>query len=215
MIISRLQVGPIHTNCYVVKSDTSDVGFVVDPGSSADKILAEVDRLGVKVKYVVLTHGHFDHTFAAKEVAEHTGAAIVLHRDDDKLMRDGGGIGRHVFPSAIKGIVSKVYMEPDILVKDGDLLQAGDMTLRFIHTPGHTHGSMIVLCEDVAFTGDTVLEGVIGRTDFHESDPFAMDDSLKKVVALEGDYRLCPGHGEFSTLAYEKENNPYLKDIRI
>ena len=90
----------------------------------------------------------------------------------------------------------------------------GGMTLRFLHTPGHTAGSMIVLCEDVAFTGDTVLEHVVGRTDFHESNPFAMEESLRKVVRLQGDYRLCPGHGDFSTLDYEKRNNPYLKDIR-
>ena len=215
MILSRLKVGPIQTNCYVVKSDTSDVGFVVDPGASADKILEEVDKLGVRVKYVVLTHGHFDHTFAAKEVAEHTGAALVLHADDGKLMEDGGGIGRHVYPSRIREIMARVYLPPDIVVHEGDELEAGDMTLRFLHTPGHTMGSMIVLCEDVAFTGDTVLEHVVGRTDFHESNPFAMEESLRKVARLEGDYRLCPGHGDFSTLEYEKRNNPYLKDIRI
>ena len=164
---------------------------------------------------MVLTHGHFDHTFAAKEVAEHTGAALVLHADDRKLMEDGGGIGRHVYPSRIREIMARVYLPPDIVVHEGDELEAGDMTLRFLHTPGHTMGSMIVLCEDVAFTGDTVLEHVVGRTDFHESNPFAMEESLRKVARLEGDYRLCPGHGDFSTLEYEKRNNPYLKDIRI
>ena len=105
MILSRLKVGPIQTNCYVVKSDTSDVGFVVDPGASADKILEEVDKLGVRVKYVVLTHGHFDHTFAAKEVAEHTGAALVLHADDRKLMEDGGGSGRS-WPECTSRLIS-------------------------------------------------------------------------------------------------------------
>lgn len=171
-------------------------------------------KLGVRVKYVVLTHGHFDHTFAAKEVVEHTGAALVLHADDRKLMEDGGGIGRHVYPSRIRDIMAKVYIPPDIVVHEGDELEVGGMTLRFLHTPGHTAGSMIVLCEDVAFTGDTVLEHVVGRTDFHESNPFAMEESLRKVVRLQGDYRLCPGHGDFSTLDYEKRNNPYLKDIR-
>ncbi len=125
MILSRLKVGPIQTNCYVVKSDTSDAGFIVDPGASADKILEEADKLGVRVKYVVLTHGHFDHTFAAKEVVEHTGAALVLHADDRKLMEDGGGIGRHVYPSRIRDIMAKVYIPPDIVVHEGDELEVG------------------------------------------------------------------------------------------
>lgn len=214
MILSRIVVGPIGTNCYIVKDEVTGIGFVVDPGADEGKILSEIDRLGAAIQYVILTHGHFDHSFAAKAVCDATGAKLVMHKDDARLLADGAGIVRHVYASKIKEIMDKVYKCADIYVGDNDTLEAGSLTLKFSHVPGHTAGGLLILCDDAVFTGDTLMKGTIGRTDFDESLSFEMDDSIKnKVLPLSDTLRVYPGHGALSTMENEKRTNPFLKNI--
>ncbi len=213
MIISRLIVGPLGTNCYIVKDETTSKGFIVDPGSGCDKIIKEVEALGVQPEYVVLTHGHFDHCLCSKDICEKFGAKLVMNKVDYELYKNGAGLVRHFFSDRVKKMIEQYYVEPSVFVTEGDALNVGNMTLTFMNMPGHTAGSMFIFCGDVAFTGDTLLLGTVGRTDFEESRPFEMDDTLRRIKHLTGDYKVYPGHGELTTLQREQSTNSFIYGI--
>ncbi len=210
MIVSRIVVGPLGTNCYIVKNEQTGKGFVVDPGSGADKILAEIESLGVEIEYIFLTHAHFDHLLCVKEISDATGAKLIFNKADSELFAQGAGLVRHFFPDRVKSMLEHYYMATYRLVTEGDSISAGGMEVTFMNTPGHTGGSMFIFCGDIAFTGDTLLLGTVGRTDFEESSPFDMDDTIQKIKKLTGEYRVYPGHGELTTLAHEQATNYFL-----
>ncbi len=211
MILSRLPVGPLETNCYVIKDEASGSGVVIDPGFHAEQILDVIDKLGVDVKYILFTHGHYDHTFAAKAIAEQTGAKIVMHAADASLFEQGGGITRYVFPPKSEQMIKEAYIRPDRLVFDKDTLDVGHLHFEFLSSPGHTHGSMLILCGDAVFTGDTLMRGTIGRTDFPESQPEKMENTLEHIVkTLDDSLTVYPGHGPVSDMAREKKFNPFF-----
>lgn len=214
MIVSRLVVGPLGTNCYVVKDETTSKGFIIDPGSGCDRIIDEVEKLGVNVEYVLLTHGHFDHCLCSRDICKKFGAKLVFNKADYSLYQNGAGLARHFFKDRVDKLLEQYYIEPAMFVSEGDTLQVGNMILTFMNTPGHTMGSMFIFCEDVAFTGDTLLLGTVGRTDFEESSPFAMDETLVKIKHLQGDYKVYPGHGELTTLPKEQSTNSFLYGIK-
>lgn len=214
MIVSRLVVGFLATNCYIVKDETTGKGFIVDPGDSCDKIFSEAEKLGVNVEYVLLTHGHFDHCLSVKEVCDNYGCKLVMNKSDLELYRSGAGLVRHLSPDMVQKFIARYYVEPSLLVTEGDTLQVGNMILTFMNTPGHTHGSMFIFCEDVIFTGDTLLLGTVGRTDFEEGSPFEMDNTLVRIKHLTGDYKVYPGHGELTNLQREQSTNSFIYGIR-
>ena len=210
MKISCLPLGPLETNCYIIKDETSGFGVVIDPGFHADRILSEIEAMDVDVKYILFTHGHYDHTFAGRAVAEQTGAQVVMNGADASLFEQGGGITRYVFPPKSEQMIREAYIRPHRLVFDGETLDVGSLHFTFCSVPGHTGGSMLILCDDVVFTGDTLMRGTIGRTDFPESQPEKMAHTLDIVKALPDHLVVYPGHGPATDMVREKTFNPFF-----
>jgi hydroxyacylglutathione hydrolase len=197
MRITRLIVGLISTNCYVVR--TGDEVMVVDPGGDADRIIGELD--GAVPRYIINTHGHPDHVGANKALTKATGAPVLMHGDDVKILGGTGVLG---------GIFNKPP-KPDRLLEDGDELELGDLTFKVFHTPGHTPGGISLYTPGVVFVGDTLFAGSVGRTDLGGGDYKTLIESIKtKLLTLPPDTKVLPGHGPESTIALERATNPFL-----
>ena len=203
MKIKRIDPGFGCSNTYIVWDEKSGDGVMVDPGGFAEKLIAEA--VGVNIKYIVLTHSHFDHIGALEKVAQITGAPVVIYKDEALALTDP-----KYNLSRLAGVPEN-KKEADITVSDGETLCVGDIQLKFIHTPGHTKGCMCMFVgEKDLITGDTLFNGSIGRTDFEGGDFAQMKESLAKLCRLDDDVKIYPGHGEESTIGFEKMTNPYL-----
>ncbi|HIT56789.1 MAG TPA: MBL fold metallo-hydrolase [Candidatus Galloscillospira stercoripullorum] len=197
MIVKQMPVGSLGTNCYLLSDEVSGLGAVIDPGGSAKTILAAVAEARVTVTMLLLTHGHFDHTGAVKELREaFPGVKVYLHPADKALLGDA------IMPAIGE---TEDYGE-------GDVLTLGSLSIRVLHTPGHTPGGVCLAVENVLFTGDTLFEGSMGRTDFPGGDERAMFSSLRRLGKLEGDYQVCPGHMGTTTLSAERAYNYYMRE---
>ena len=206
MIIKKLEVGPFASNCYIVGDEESKQGIVIDPGDEAGRILNAVKDSGLDIKTIVLTHGHVDHTAAVREVAAATGARIVIHEEDVKTYGNK-------FVSIFLGIQHKSPPPPDSLLKDWDTVSAGKLNFSVIHTPGHSRGSICLLGEGVLFSGDTLFKCSIGRSDVPASggDQEQLLESItKRLMVLEDDIKVYPGHGPETTIGAERRGNPFL-----
>ncbi len=205
MIIEKLAVGPILTNCYVVGDERTRKGAVIDPGGDAEEILAEVEAQGLEVVYVIDTHAHFDHILANGAVLAATGAKLVLHAAEAPLLAQGGA-------AAIFGIPNPASPAADVYVQEGDTLQLGDITLQVLHTPGHTPGHIALYDSQahVLFSGDLLFYQGIGRTDLPGGDYDAIVRSLARVLTLPEETLVYPGHGPETTIADEKTGNPFI-----
>ena len=203
MEVKVLQVGPIGTNCYILEDEKARAAAIIDPGDEAGRILQVIEDDGVDVKYILLTHGHYDHTTAVPQLHKALPQAeIYIHR------ADANGAGSQLFPLAgqIPGL--KFYDE-------GDTLALGDMTIQVLHTPGHSKGSVTLKVGDVLFCGDTLFAGSCGRTDLAGGSYAEIMASLKKLGQLSGDYHVCPGHDVTSTLERERRSNPFLREAMM
>ena len=206
MALYVLPYGIFESNTYIISDDSSKACVVIDCGVEPEKILDMVGRNGLSVKYIILTHGHFDHIYHVKNLKEKTGAQVCIHEAELNLYQNPMLNGSRMF-GAGRDVET---VAPDILLKDGQKLQAGDMTLEIIHTPGHSPGSICILCDGMLFSGDTLFQLSIGRTDFPGGNPEAMEASLhNKLFTLDENIVVYPGHGPKTTIGYEKENNPY------
>ncbi len=200
MKIKVLPVGELGTNCYILEDEASKLAAVIDPGDEAGRILAQVKEDGVQVKYILLTHGHYDHTTAVPELHEALPQAeIYIHQADSH------GAGGRLFPLASQ-------VDDLLLYDEGDTLKLGDLTIQVMNTPGHSLGSVVLKVEDVLFTGDTLFAGSCGRTDLRGGDYGQMLASLKRLALLEGDFHVLPGHDVASTLERERQTNYYMKE---
>ena len=208
MKLYHLQVGMIGTNCYLVQDAQSGQGAVIDPGDEAERILQGIAQHGVEVTSILLTHGHFDHILAVHDVAEKTGAQVVIHQADAYRLKAEELL-------TYKPYLRDAYQErlADRQVQDGDTVAIGSLTARYLHTPGHTEGSCLIQIEDNLFTGDTLFRREIGRCDLPGGDYNTMLRSMKKIAQMPGDYQVYPGHEGFSTLAEEKQHNRYLQMV--
>lgn len=204
MKVLQLCVGMVATNCYIVFDEVSREAAVIDPGDSAPSILHAVDEEKLTVRYVLLTHAHFDHILAAHEVLEKTGAKYVVPEADTWLLKREN-MGQ--FRAIARGYVEDT---PDILATEGTQLTFGGLTATYMNTPGHTPGSSVIQIEDCLFTGDTLFRHECGRCDLEGGDFGVMLRSLKRLHDLEGDYKVLPGHEGLSTLAEERAANPYM-----
>lgn len=197
MKVSMMQVGPIGTNCYILEDGKK--AAVIDPGDEADRILAQLNQLDVQVEYILLTHGHYDHTTGVPELHRALpGAKIYIHQ------ADANGAGSRLFPLA--GQVDDL-----LLYDEGDALPLGTLTIEVLHTPGHSSGSVTLKAGDVLFTGDTLFAGDCGRTDLRGGSWEEILVSLGRLGKLEGNFHVLPGHGDTSDLDTERKINPYLK----
>ncbi len=194
--------------CYIVSCPKTGKAAIVDPGGDEELILAEVEKAGLKVEYIICTHGHPDHVCGNRRIKEATGAAIVMHSADAAFF------GR----PEVRDYFSMLGLEPsppiDRLVEDGDIIEIGEERLEVIHTPGHTPGGICLLCGSDLITGDTLFVGGIGRTDFPGGSHQELMDSIRtRLMALPDGTVVWPGHGyggKKSTIAEELRTNPYL-----
>jgi len=207
VIVEKLVVGPYASNCYIVGSQSNKDGMIIDPGDEAKRILKKVKGLKLDIKLIVLTHGHIDHTGALKEVKEATGAEVTVHTDDAQSLGRGGSLVSVLMP----GLSYPTPPPPDRLLKDGDSIDIGDLHFLVLHTPGHTSGGICLLGEGVVFSGDTLFNYGIGRTDLPGGNYSQIMNSLQtKLMTLPDDTIVYPGHGPRTTIGAEREGNPFL-----
>lgn len=205
MIVDKLVVGPFASNCYIVGSPSDKEGMIIDPGDKAGAILNRVEKLGLDIKLIVLTHGHIDHTGALKEVKQATGAEVAVHSDDAR------SLGKQPL-GMIFGLFYPPPPPPDRLLKDGDAIDIGDLHFVVLHTPGHTPGSICLVGQGVVFTGDTLFNHSVGRTDLPGGSYSDLMNSLKtKLMTLPDDTLVYPGHEGETTIGAERRGNPYLQ----
>lgn len=200
MIIKTYPIGIYDENIYVLVDEKSNDAFIVDPGGNGDLLIKNIEALGCNIKYILLTHGHFDHVEALNEVVEKFKAPIYINENEVNFMKTD---------KTVFGNPPKEYL----LIKDGDVLPFGDDFIKCIHTPGHTKGGMCYLYKDVIFTGDTLFKASVGRSDFVGGDFNELINSIKtKLMILDNDIKIYPGHMESSNIGYERMRNPFLQD---
>ena len=200
MKVKLLRVGPIGTNCYILEDDQTNLAAVIDPGVEPELIQEALEKEGVEVRYLLLTHGHYDHTTAVPALHRvYPQADIYIHQ------ADANGAGSTLFPLAGEVDDLKLYDE-------GDVIRLGDHEIQVLHTPGHSPGSVTLKVEDVLFTGDTLFAGSCGRTDLRGGSYEQIMQSLKRLGELKGDFHVCPGHEATSTLERERRSNPFLME---
>lgn len=198
MIIKPILAGMFEEVAYIVMDEDTKDGFIVDPGGNGEVIESEVRALGANIKYILLTHGHLDHVGAVEYVADKFNVPFYISKEDEEWAKNDD----YVFGS---------FRKADGNLSDGDTLKIGNKNIKVISTPGHTPGGLCFLVENELFTGDTLFRGSVGRTDFPGGSTVNLISSIKnKLVPLGDEIRVYPGHGPSSTIAIEKEINPYL-----
>ncbi len=209
MLIKTFVVGQLQTNCYVVTDEKTLECAIIDPGAESGRIMNYIDDNKLKVKYILITHGHFDHTMAVEAVYEATGARVFIHRNDanleglhDDLKRCG------VYKN---NNAEKAPEEEGLgLYAEGDILKVGNLEFKVLETPGHSRGSVSLICENAIFTGDTLFKDSCGRTDLEGGSYDVLMRSLKRLYLLEGDLEVYPGHADSTTLGRERRFNYYM-----
>jgi len=206
MIIKTLEVGPIMANCYIIGCEKTKEAVVIDPGDDADAILMTLAKSALKVKYLINTHGHFDHVGANKRMKEVTKADIMIHAEDEPMLSQLGSA------AASFGLSAENSPGADKHLKDGDQISFGEITLKVIHTPGHSRGGVSLYTEGHVFVGDTLFSGSIGRTDLPGGDYNTLISSVReKLFTLPEDTAVHTGHGPDTTIANEKRTNPFFR----
>lgn len=204
--IMKLVVGELQENCFILFDENKDA-FVVDPGGSSENIIEAIEKNGLNIKYILLTHGHFDHVGAVAALVKKFKAPVYMSKDDRAFLESPKEVRASSFGMQIEAA------DVDVFVKEGDEIPFSEGTIKVIETPGHTLGSVCYLFENYLFAGDTLFNGSIGRTDFPESDHSLMIESLKKLKKLDDDIYVLSGHGPESQISYEKMTNPYLRQL--
>ena len=205
MILRMLVVGPIQANCYILGCERTREAAVIDPGGDADKILISLARDKLRCVTLINTHGHFDHTGDNKRLKEVTGAQLLIHRNDAPRIlnqaQSGGMWGMEVENSP----------PPDRTLEEGDMITFGDISLKVLHTPGHSPGGISLVTDKMVFVGDTLFAGSIGRTDLPGGDYEGLLRSVRqKIFTLGDDVVIYPGHGPKTTVGREKRTNPFF-----
>lgn len=196
--IKTVPAGIYEANCYIlVDEDTKDC-VIIDAGGDADKIETAVESMSGKPKYVILTHGHFDHVGGVEEICSEYNIPFYISRADEEYMEKD---------SSVFGTLPKA----SVYIKEGDTIKLGSYEIKVIETPGHTKGGLCFFVDNKVFTGDTLFQGSVGRTDFPGGDMNEIISSIKnKLLPLGDDVEVYPGHGPSSSIRFEKMRNPYL-----
>ncbi len=203
-------VTPYQQNCSLIWCERSRRAALVDPGGDVDLLLAAVEKAGVTLEKLLLTHGHLDHVGGAHALAQHLGIPIIGPHPDDAFLLGSLPVQAEMF-----GFPPATAFTPDQWLNDGDLVALGELNLRVIHTPGHTPGHIVLFEPDSrhAFVGDVLFKGSIGRTDFPRGNYNDLIHAIRnKLFPLGDDIAFIPGHGPMSTFGFERRNNPFVGD---
>ncbi len=206
MIIRNITTGQLEVNCYIVTDNASADTLIIDPGDEPERIIASIEKYKLHVIYIVLTHAHFDHVCAIKELKDAYQALLIMHSDEQDIYKKtkmqclSWGYEQNDFPS------------PDRTVGEGDTITIGTTFFRVMHTPGHSPGSICLHCGGTLFTGDTLFAGSVGRTDLYGGDGKKLISSLKRIMSLPADTKIFCGHGKETTVANEIRHNPFIEE---
>lgn len=205
MILNCLPDGMFDSNCYILGKNGE--GVIIDAGVDAEQVFKAVEKMGLKIKYIILTHGHIDHICSVDELREKLNAKVMIHESDANALLEPVLNGSAIFHHK-----KLAFKSADVLLKDTDLLEVGGLKLEIIHTPGHSPGCICIKVDKFLFTGDTLFKGAIGRTDFENASTKDIINSIKnKLITLGNDMVIYPGHGEPSTIGLEKAHNPFVR----
>ena len=201
--IDILPLGSYQTNCYIVWEEGSAGCAVIDPGYEPQTILDHLNKHGLTLDAILLTHGHFDHVGAVEALVKATGCKLWMNQSDYTQFRTAEN--DLFFPIHDCDFTEVWFCE------DGERIQAGELNFLVLETPGHTWGSVCYLCQDAMFCGDTLFAGSCGRTDLPGGDRDRLVSSLERLSEMDTDYRVFPGHGGSTTLKREQQTNPYMR----
>lgn len=207
MIVKKYTSGMYQTNCYLLFDDDTKESAIIDPGFVLDNLDNTIRENELIVKYIIFTHGHFDHIGGLEYYMSKYGNSVVLmHKMDiDSILKE-----YDVFYISMKN--KEKAVKNITLHSDGDEFMLGKNKLRIIHTPGHTKGGVCIYTEGMLFSGDTLFEHSIGRTDFIDGDFAELESSIKKLYRLPNDTAVYPGHGNSTTIINEKTSNPFVRE---
>ncbi|MCF8025029.1 MAG: MBL fold metallo-hydrolase [Desulfobacteraceae bacterium] len=205
MILRSLAVGPIQANCYILGCERTKSAAVIDPGGDDDSILRKLAEDKLMLKYIINTHGHFDHIGGNAGLKKASGAELVIHSADEPFLAELKGT------AASFGLSAEDSPPPDKSADEGEVISFGDISLKVLHTPGHSPGGISLLTDKMVFVGDTLFAGSIGRTDLPGGDFDTLISSIKnKLLVLDEDTKVYTGHGPTTTIGQEKRANPFL-----
>jgi glyoxylase-like metal-dependent hydrolase (beta-lactamase superfamily II) len=193
-------------NAYIINGGQSAEAAVIDPGADADRIIAAAERKDLTLTHILLTHGHFDHVGAIDGLRARFGSRVIMHAGDAEMLTDPAPGLEPIYG------YERVGKGADVFVNGGDVLRLAGLEIQVMSTPGHSPGGVCYIVEWNIFSGDTLFQGSIGRTDFSGGSPDDMRMSLKRLRELDGDYTVYPGHGPATRLEAERRANPYMVD---
>jgi len=210
LIIKEIAVGPLMANCFIAGCKKTKEAVVIDPGGDADRILSALAASELTVKYIINTHGHFDHVSGNADMKNATNADILIHPLDAPML------GKLSQNAAFFGISVEDSPSCDQTIEEGETVSFGEIGLKVIHTPGHTPGGISLYSDGIVFVGDTLFSGSIGRTDFPGGDYDTLISSIQeKLFALGDDVRVLNGHGPETSIGREKQYNPFVGEHRM
>lgn len=207
MRIKNIVVGSLEANCFIVSDEKTSDAMIIDPGDEPERIIEYVRKENLHVKYIVCTHGHFDHVGAVGDTKETTGAKVFIHKDELEIY------SRANDQAAFFGFEVHQLPEPDKFLEEGDTLEIGNLKFEILHTPGHSPGGICLYGEGVVFTGDTLFAGSVGRTDFYGGDSAKLKKSFMRLMSLPPETKVYSGHGTSSTIRDEKEGNFFMGEV--
>ena len=206
MIIKQYIAGPIEANNYLVADEKSKEAVLIDCSETVEKLLSDVKELGVKVKYILLTHGHFDHVMGINDMKKKLGTKVLINAKDKSQVEMTKTI------LSTFGINIEKNPEYDEFIDENTELKIGEIPIKIFETPGHTEGGMSYLIQNKVFTGDTLFKQYVGRTDLPGGDFSKLVNSIKNILyKLDDETEVFPGHGDMTTIGYEKKHNEIVQ----
>lgn len=205
--IKIYNVTRLATNCCYLRDEATGKSAVVDPGDKSEQLISQIEKDGGKLEYVFLTHGHYDHICYAKQLADKFGARIITGE------KNADFLSKPELNLTMKHGIDLPAFTADILLVDGATIMLGETEIKYLSTPGHTKGCGVYIFDETIISGDTLFCESYGRTDLPTGNDEEMIKSLAKLKAIDGDYRVIPGHGELSTLEHERRYNPLMRRL--